>query len=123
MAINEEFRRKQFKDCTSFEELAKVCNRYGYVFENFADEVRNKLYELPAEFNEDFIKFLLKSYHLDNDLTEDNLRTTYASFLRDYANKIVNAGILKNPGIKSEYIPVIVFSTSIKLFSSTSISL
>ena len=112
MAINEEFRRKQFKDCTSFEELAKVCNRYGYVFENFADEVRNKLYELPAEFNEDFIKFLLKSYHLDNDLTEDNLRTTYASFLRDYANKIVNAGILKNPGIKSEYIPVIVFSTT-----------
>lgn len=112
MAINEESRRKQFKDCTSFEELAKVCNRYGYVFENFADEVRNKLYELPAEFNEDFIKFLLKSYHLDNDLTEDNLRTTYASFLRDYANKIVNAGILKNPGIKSEYIPVIVFSTT-----------
>ena len=112
MAINQESRRKQFKDCTSFEELAKVCNRYGYVFENFADEVRNKLYELPAEFNEDFIKFLLKSYHLDNDLTEDNLRTTYASFLRDYANKIVNAGILKNPGIKSEYIPVIVFSTT-----------
>ena len=112
MAINEESRRKQFKDCTSFEELAKVCNRYGYVFENFADEVRNKLYELPAEFNEDFIKFLLKSYHLDNDLTEDNLRTTYASFLRDYANKIVNAGILKNPGIKSDYIPVIVFSTT-----------
>lgn len=112
MAINEESRRKEFKDCTSFEELARVCNRYSYVFENFADEVRNKLYELPAEFNEDFIKFLLKSYRLDNDLTEDNLRTTYASFLRDYANKIVNAGILKNPGIKSEYIPVIVFSTT-----------
>ena len=112
MAINEESRRKEFKDCTSFEELARVCNRYSYVFENFADEVRNKLYELPAEFNEDFIKFLLKSYHLDNDLTEDNLRTTYASFLRDYASKIVNAGILKNPGIKSEYIPVIVFSAT-----------
>lgn len=112
MAINEESRRKEFKDCTSFEELARVCNRYSYVFENFADEVRNKLYELPAEFNEDFIKFLLKSYRLDNDLTEDNLRTTYASFLRDYANKIVNAGILKNPGIKSEYIPVIVFSAA-----------
>nr|DAQ91428.1 MAG TPA: hypothetical protein [Caudoviricetes sp.] len=112
MAINEESRRKEFKDCTSFEELARVCNRYSYVFENFADEVRNKIYELPAEFNEDFIKFLLKSYRLDNDLTEDNLRTTYASFLRDYANKIVNAGILKNPGIKSEYIPVIVFSAT-----------
>lgn len=112
MAINEESRRKEFKDCASFEELARVCNRYSYVFENFADEVRNKLYELPAEFNEDFIKFLLKSYHLDNDLTEDNLRTTYASFLRDYASKIVNAGILKNPGIKSEYIPVIVFSAT-----------
>lgn len=112
MAINEESRRKEFKDCTSFEELARVCNRYGYVFENFADEVRNKLYELPAEFNEDFIKFLLKTYRLDNDLTEDNLRTTYASFLRDYANKIVNTGILKNPGIKSEYIPVIVFSAT-----------
>lgn len=112
VAIVDSKRRQEFQNCTSFGELAKVCNRYSYVFENYADEVRNKLYELPAELNEDFIKFLLLSYHLDNDLTEDNLRTTYSSFMRDYANKVVNAGILKNPGIQSEYIPVIVFSAT-----------
>lgn len=112
VAIVDSKRRQEFQNCTSFGELAKVCNRYSYVFENYADEVRNKLYELPAELNEDFIKFLLLSYHLDNDLTEDNMRSTYASFMRDYANKVVNAGILKNPGIQSEYIPVIVFSAT-----------
>ena len=61
MAIIDESRRKEFNDCTSFEGLAKVCNKYSYVFENYADEIRKKLYELPAEFSEDFIKFLLTS--------------------------------------------------------------
>lgn len=112
MAIIDESRRREFNDCTSFEELAKVCNSYGHVFENYADEVRRKLYELPAEFNEDFIKFLLASYHLDNDLTEDNLRGTYSSLIRDYCNKIVNAGLFEHPGIKSDLIPVIVFSAT-----------
>ena len=81
MAIIDESRRKEFNNCTSFEELAKVCNKYSYVFETYADEIRKKLYELPAEFNEGFIKFLLTSYHLDNDLTEDNLRGTYSSLM------------------------------------------
>lgn len=112
MAIIDESRRKEFNDCTSFEELAKVCNKYSYVFETYADEIRKKLYELPAEFNEGFIKFLLTSYHLDNDLTEDNLRGTYSSLIRDYCNKIVNAGLFEHPGIKSDLIPVIVFSAT-----------
>ena len=90
MAINEEARRKEFKNCTSFDELGRLCDKYWYVFEHFADEVRNKMYSLPIEFNESFIHFLLKSYHLDNDLTADNLRATYVSLLRDYSNRIVN---------------------------------
>ena len=105
-------RSKEFKECKSFSELTKVCERYSYLFETFADEVRNKLYELPAEFNEDFIRFLLKAYHIDNDLTEDNLRATYVSFLRDYSNKVVNGGLLKEPGIKSQFIPVVIFSAT-----------
>ena len=112
MAINEEARRKEFKNCTSFDELGRLCDKYWYVFEHFADEVRNKMYSLPIEFNESFIHFLLKSYHLDNDLTADNLRATYVSLLRDYSNRVVNEGLLKEPLIQSEYIPMIVYSAT-----------
>ena len=112
MAINEEARRKEFKNCTSFDELGRLCDKYWYVFEHFADEVRNKMYSLPIEFNEAFIHFLLKSYHLDNDLTADNLRATYVSLLRDYSNRVVNEGLLKDPLIQSEYIPMIVYSAT-----------
>ena len=112
MAINEESRRKEFKNCTSFDELGRLCDKYWYVFEHFADEVRNKMYSLPIEFNESFIHFLLKSYHLDNDLTADNLRATYVSLLRDYSNRVVNEGLLKEPLIQSEYIPMIVYSAT-----------
>ena len=112
MAINEEARRKEFKNCTSFDELGRLCDKYWYVFEHFADEVRNKMYSLPIEFNESFIHFLLKSYHLDNDFTADNLRATYVSLLRDYSNRVVNEGLLKEPLIQSEYIPMIVYSAT-----------
>ena len=112
MAINEEARRKEFKNCTSFDELGRLCDKYWYVFEHFADEVRNKMYSLPIEFNESFIHFLLRSYHLDNDLTADNLRATYVSLLRDYSNRVVNEGLLKEPLIQSEYIPMIVYSAT-----------
>ena len=110
MAINEDARRKEFQNCTSFDELGRLCEKYWYVFEHFADEIRNKMYSLPIEFNESFIYFLLRSYHLDNELTADNLRTTYVSLLRDYSNRIVNEGLLKEPLIHSEYIPVVVYS-------------
>ena len=93
MAINEEARRKEFKNCTSFDELGRLCDKYWYVFEHFADEIRNKIYSLPIEFNESILHFLLRSYHLDNDLTADNLRATYVSLLRDYSNRIVNEGV------------------------------
>ena len=112
MAINEEARRKEFQNCTSFDELGRLCDKYWYVFEHFADEVRNKMYSLPIEFNESFIHFLLRSYHLDNDFTADNLRATYVSLLRDYSNKVVNEGLLKEPLIQSEYIPMIVYSAT-----------
>ena len=112
MAINEEARRKEFQNCTSFDELGRLCDKYWYVFEHFADEIRNKIYSLPIEFNESILHFLLRSYHLDNDLTADNLRATYVSLLRDYSNRVVNAGILQEFSIQSEYIPVVVYSAT-----------
>ena len=80
MAINEEARRKEFKNCTSFDELGRLCDKYWYVFEYFADEVRNKMYSLPIEFNESFIHFLLKLelYEIFLNLSRQSSSTRFA---------------------------------------------
>lgn len=106
MDINNTNRMQEFNKCSSFDELSIVINKYYYLHDLFTDTILEKSNSLPIKFNEAFIKSILRIIQSEKNTS------SYINILKIYANRITNAGLLKEVGIESNYIPVIIYSST-----------
>lgn len=117
MAINEDARRKEFQDCTSFDELGSLCTKYFLLFDHFSEEITAKVVNLPIEFSPSFLKFLLHAHYTNNmnklDATVGN--SMYAHLIKAYSNRLVNEGLLEGTNLENAHpslITVVVYSST-----------
>ena len=112
MGINLDFIRNSIKSSDSFDRLADICYNNLLAIDNYENEIKESIYKLPPQFSDRFIRFILIVINsCNNDPSKFyNKTSTYIALLKGYINRLVNAGLFKNPGIDSKYIPIIVFS-------------
>lgn len=97
MAIVDNARRKQFQDCTSFDELGDLCNQYFEFKDTYLDEIIKVMPTLTPEISDSFLNYLLKVFYLSNTTLGNKsiIENGSLNLIRSYCDLMVNGNLLK----------------------------
>lgn len=119
MAIVDNARRKQFQDCTSFDELGTLCDQYFEFKDTYLDEIIKVMPTLTPEISDSFFKYLLRVYYLSNTTqgSKSMIENGSLNLIKTYCDLLVNSNLLKgyNPEFESKhskYINLMIASAS-----------